>query len=327
MELTKIFKPVADKQSLAELFVQSYSNPKTQVPYRLALKRFYEYLTRSEIESLNEVTLEVAEMFKADLEMDYSPKTCSMTIATVKEFYQWIKVRLDNSNGLKEHLGLADRDWINMEILSLKNTKVCSREQHTATLTENEAKKLLEVAYNQTDKFQSNQSKIMLLIMLNAGLRVQELTQLKLTSLQVKQGQFVISIIGKGMRRRLISLSKSVTIELQSIFNECNFQDDHYLMQGQDNASNSNPLKPITAANIWKRIKRLSSQAKIDKDISPHSLRRTCATIMYKRKAPIETIQRVLGHDNAQTTQRYIDMEIDMEVSAEYALDLTGEAV
>lgn len=327
MNLTLIFKPLADKLSLAEMFIQSYSNPKTQVPYRLALKRFKEYLDRSEIESLNEVTLEVAEMFKADLELDYSPKTCSMTIATVKEFYNWIKVRLDNSNGLKEHLGLAERDWINMEILALKNTKVCSREQHTATLSEKEAKKLLEVAYNQADKFQSNQSKIMLLILLNAGLRVQELTQLKPTSFKVINGQFVINIIGKGMRRRVITLSKSVTTELQSIFNECNFQDDQYIIQGSDLAGNSNALKPITTANIWKRIKRLSALANIDKDISPHSLRRTCATIMYKRKVPIETIQRILGHDNAQTTQRYIDMEIDMEVSAEYALDLTGEAV
>ena len=120
MELTTVFNTkLSNGKSLAELFITSYPNPKTQTPYRLALKRFYEFLNREGYESLNEVTLDVAEEFKADLELDYSPKTANMTISTVKEFYQWIKVRLDNSNAEKQSLGLGNIDWINMDILKL----------------------------------------------------------------------------------------------------------------------------------------------------------------------------------------------------------------
>jgi site-specific recombinase XerD len=311
--------------SLAEMYIKSFPNKNTQSPYRLALKRFYEYLSREGYTSLNDVTLEVAELFRADLEMDYSPKTCNMTLSTVKDFYKWIKVRLDNSNGEKQSLGLEGYDWINLDILNLRNTRVDVREQKTETCTENEAKKLLSVAYNMPDKFQSNQYKLTLLLSLNAGLRVKELTQLKPGNFKLQGSNYVISIMGKGMRKRVVSLSVPVTNELKVIFEEINYSDNYFIIQGKDLAGNSDPTKPITAANVWKRIKKIAVMANLGKDISPHSLRRTCATILYKRGVPIESIQRIMGHDNPHTTQRYIDMEIDAEVSAKFALDITNK--
>jgi site-specific recombinase XerD len=322
MELTTIFQ----ETGIAELYVKRFPNVDTQVPYRLALQRFHEFLNRTGINSLNEVTLSVAESFKSDLELDYADKTCNMTITIVKEFYSWLKARLDNENERRLSQGLVPL-WLNMDIMALEATKVSSREQNTATLTELESHKLLKTAYNLPDRFQANQYKLMLLIMLNAGLRVQELTQLKLSNFSLEDGKYVINVMGKGMRKRFITLSAPVTKELMSIFDECEFGPSEHIIQGQDRAGNSDSECELTAANVCKRIKRLAKLAGIKKSISPHSLRRTCATLLYSRSVPVETIQRILGHDNPQTTQRYIDMQIDKEVSARHALDLTCEAV
>lgn len=313
---------------MSGVYTSLFTNKNTQSSYKLSMLRFHKFLDEHNITDYNQVNLEVAQSFKAYLESIKSPKTCNMTIATIKEFYQWLKVKSDNLNNQLQSEGKHPCHWVNLEIMELTNTKVCSREQHTACLTEREVNRLMKAAYNYPDPFQCAQFKIMLLVMLNAGLRVQELTQLKPDNFTfTPTGQYMIKVTGKGMRKRIITLSRAVTNELKVIFDQVNYGPDQYLIQGQDNGGNADPTKPITSANIWKRIKRLTIQAGIDKDISPHSLRRTCATLMYKKGVPLESIQRILGHDNPHTTQRYIDMEIDIEVSAKYALSLTGDAV
>jgi integrase/recombinase XerD len=302
--------------SEAEQFVNLYKNSSTYSTYKLALKVFHDYLVFHDIRTINGVTLDVAEQFKADIGMDYSPKTCSMYITIIKQFVQFLAVKAQ-----------SEGKTINTQFLLVKGTKVSSREQKTACLTEQEVNRMIKVIYNLPNDKQSNMLKVMVFLMVNAGLRETELVNLTVDDLKLQSDHYVIKVLGKGMKFRYITLSRAVTAELQKVLAALDITSGYIITGDDGHFGRYVPGKPLDRSNVFRRIKKLAAITGIDKDISPHSLRRTCATIMYKRGTPIEAIQRVMGHDNPATTQRYIDMEIDIEMSKEFALDLTKDAV
>ncbi len=51
-------------------------------------------------------------------------------------------------------------------------------------------------------------------------------------------------------------------------------------------------------------------------DLAPHDLRRTYAQIAYESGVPITQISRLLGHESIETTQRYLNLELDLETTA-----------
>lgn len=306
---------ITETKTYVDKFLASYKNKGTSSPYRLALIRFNEYLSSIKVLSINSVTLEVGEGFITYLATKgYSDKTISMTLATVKCFIGYLAT-------MTKHEGKV----INTQILLVRPPKLSSREQKTECLTEAEVKRLLSVCYNLSDTFQALQAQFTVIVLVNAGLRLQELTQLKLSNFKLENNHYVISIIGKNMRHRTITLSRSVTDQVKIIFEALKLTNDQYIVTGEDNAGNSSSDKPMNHSSMFKRIVKWCKMANIKRDISPHSLRRTCGTIMYLKGVPLGSIQRILGHDNAETTQRYIAMEADKAVSLKYALELTHD--
>ena len=51
-------------------------------------------------------------------------------------------------------------------------------------------------------------------------------------------------------------------------------------------------------------------------ELAPHDLRRTYAQIAYEAGVPITRISRLLGHESIETTQRYLNLELDLETTA-----------
>jgi len=53
-------------------------------------------------------------------------------------------------------------------------------------------------------------------------------------------------------------------------------------------------------------LKERTAQAQILKKITPHTFRRSLATLLYQKEAQLMTIQKLLGHSSVQTTEAYI---------------------
>jgi integrase/recombinase XerD len=204
----------------------------------------------------------------------------------------------------------------------VKLPRLDTRDQKTEVLTEREVSRMLEVVYATEDKFQMHSLKIMTLLLVNAGLRCDEIAHVKLSDIDVQDGRAVVNIKGKNSRFRFITLHQNVTNEVMLSIKALNIKPSEYLLQGQDRAGNTVDGKALSNRAIWNRVTKLAERAGINRPISPHSLRRTCATLLYKRAVPIEVIQRILGHENVATTHRYIDKEMDKEVSAKHALSI-----
>ncbi len=135
-------------------------------------------------------------------------------------------------------------------------------------------------------------------VLYSCGLRVSELTSLKISDLFFGEGY--IRIVGKGDKQRLVPISNVARDKIQ------------YYMDFRTPASRSeatvflnNRGKPITRVMVFNIIKQAALMAGIDKQISPHTLRHSYATHLLEGGANIRQVQELLGHESILTTEVY----------------------
>lgn len=138
------------------------------------------------------------------------------------------------------------------------------------------------------------------------GLRVSELTELKISHINFKED--FVKIIGKGNKERLVPLGK---IAKNAILNYYN----HYRKQMNVDKKHEDVLflnkfgKPLSRIMIFYIIKDLAQKAGIQKKISPHTLRHSFATHLIEGGANIRAVQELLGHSSITTTEIYTHLD------------------
>lgn len=69
--------------------------------------------------------------------------------------------------------------------------------------------------------------------------------------------------------------------------------------------------KPIGPNGVWCIVKRYGKQSYVQKNVSTHTFRHTCATHMMKNGAPVRHIQELLGNESLKSTQIYTRVTIN----------------
>ena len=138
------------------------------------------------------------------------------------------------------------------------------------------------------------------------GLRVSELTGLKLSDLYFDE-QF-IKVTGKGNKQRFVPIAKHTKKYIELYLNEVR---RHMSAQrGQEDFLFLNRRgRQLSRAMIFTIVKRLSEKIGLQKKISPHTFRHSFATHLLKNGADIRAIQQMLGHESITTTEIYMHVE------------------
>lgn len=160
------------------------------------------------------------------------------------------------------------------------------------TINETELKKLKESRVEKNENIWKRNN-LILDFLFYSGVRINELINLKHSDWQGNQCR----VHGKGNKVRFILLPDF----LITLFNS---NSNDYLFTNQQE-------RPIKAEYIRWLLKVRSEQAGIKKRITPHTFRRSFATLLYQRKAGLMTIQKLLGHSSVQTTEGYIQNDWD----------------
>lgn len=141
-------------------------------------------------------------------------------------------------------------------------------------------------------------------LFLNCGMRLSELTNLRLKDIQDE----TLHIVGKGNKERDILLNDACVNALNRYLEvrptkEDGVEDDHVFL--------SNRGKGISQRMVETMIKKNIQRAGLDDTkVSVHKLRHTAATLMHKYgEIDIRTLQKVLGHENISTTEIYTHIE------------------
>ena len=148
----------------------------------------------------------------------------------------------------------------------------------------------------------------MMMFFLNLGLRVSELCSLTMKSIQGN----ALRISGKGDKERTVYLNKACRDTLADYMRHERIKlqepiDADYLFLSQKGTK-------LSRQQVARIVKKINEQSGLKKDkLTPHKLRHTSATIMYKSGADIRSLQQILGHSNISTTQIYTHIE-DKEI-------------
>lgn len=144
-------------------------------------------------------------------------------------------------------------------------------------------------------------------LFLNSGLRLSELKNLSIDDLRLDNGNF--SIIGKGNKERtgyINDITKKALEEYIRIRNNFNPKNKTLFVSKYGSKMRSTGIEKI--------IKKAYKLAKIDdENYCVHTLRHTCATLLYRNGTDIKTIQELLGHVQIDTTEIYTHLH-DQEV-------------
>lgn len=146
--------------------------------------------------------------------------------------------------------------------------------------------------------------------LLSTACRCAEVSTAKLSQLQ---HDGTLKIIGKGSKERLVYLNEVAQLKLQEYLNtRDDAVDAIFLREKKVNGE----YKSITTNGIESAVRKIGEKAGVD-NCHPHRFRRTAATWASKRGMKLEHIQRMLGHEEINTTLIYAQVD-DADVKASH---------
>ncbi|WP_421942826.1 site-specific tyrosine recombinase/integron integrase [Pedobacter sp.] len=234
--------------------------------YTAALSIFFKENNQFLVTDINEKIIE-AYLVKIIREKKISAAYQKHLIASLKLFYKMVFNRL-----------------LNIDDLFPKRTE----HKLPKYLAKDEVKKILSVVTNLKHK-------AILSALYGCGLRLSELINLKIEDVDSKNE--VINIRNaKGKKDRQVMLPKSLLPLLRSYFKT--YLPKIYLFEGQSQ-------EQYSPRSVQAILKQAAVIAKIGKVVSPHILRHSFATHLLENGTDIRYIQKLLGHNNLNTTQIY----------------------
>ncbi|WP_286924379.1 MULTISPECIES: tyrosine recombinase XerC [Lysinibacillus] len=238
------------------------------------------------IEEIRDITLEDLYLFMeyCEVQRGNSASARARKVATLKSFFKYLKGkrRLIEENPADEletpKIGRKRPIYMNIE----------------------EARQFI-------DGIQSNHASprnyCMMMFFLNLGIRVSELCQLNKSSIQ---GRY-LTVVGKGNKERTVYLNDSCMQALTD-YEACG--KTAYKGEGEEPLFVSQKGTRFTRQTVAKIVKQINHQSGLQKErLTPHKLRHTSATMMYKAGADIRSLQHILGHSSVATTQIYTHIE------------------
>jgi len=135
--------------------------------------------------------------------------------------------------------------------------------------------------------------KLVIFTLLDTGLRVAELAELKKKDIQWQERRLIIygkgGIYGKRSKRRVLPMTERVRRVLEH----------HFAVENE---------LGFSKRTIQRIVKRVANRAHIAKPVSPHVLRHTFAILCIKKGISTRALMGLLGHDRLTTTEYYLNM-------------------
>jgi integrase/recombinase XerD len=151
-------------------------------------------------------------------------------------------------------------------------------------------------------------NRAMLETLYSCGLRVSELTELKISNLFFEDG--FIKVLGKGNKERLVPIGRDARKFITIYRNEvrCHLK----IVKGAENYVFLNRRgDKLTRVMVFTIIKNLVTKIGLNKTVSPHTFRHSFATHLIEGGADLRAVQDMLGHESITTTEIYTHLDRD----------------
>src|SRR5690554_610017 len=279
------------KQFQYYLKIERSLSPNTLLAYCQDLEKLSKYLEKDYPGiSPVEVTTNHLRAFIHDLsKLEISEYTQARIISGIKAFYTY----------------LLFEDKIQHDPTALLQAPKLGRKLPD-TLSYQEINQLLEsINLGQPE---GHRNRAMLEVLYSSGLRVSELTDLKIGNIYSEIG--FLRVIGKGNKERLVPIGKDALKYLELYINEV--RRDQTPAKGYEEFVFLNRSgKKLSRVMIFLIIKKLVQEVGISKSVSPHTFRHSFATHLIEGGADLRAVQEMLGHESITTTEIYTHLDRD----------------
>ncbi|SOD14273.1 site-specific tyrosine recombinase XerD [Pedobacter xixiisoli] len=270
------------ERSLSENSIQAYTND---------VEKLFQYFEAHDKEiTLNAITLKDLRAFLVWLnELGAQASTQARVISGIKSFFNYL---------LQEELLTDDPSAL------LETPKIARKLPDTLNFHE------IDALINAIDasKPEGMRNKAIMEVLYGCGLRVSELTELKISNI-FEESEF-IKVVGKGNKERLVPIG-ATALKLTKIYIE-EVRVHATIKKGNEDYIFLNRFgAKLSRISIFNLIKSLAIAAGIKKTISPHTLRHSFATHLIEGGADLRAIQEMLGHASITTTEIYTHLDRD----------------
>jgi len=227
---------------------------------------------------------------------DFKKTTIRLHSIVVKKFYEYLKNEGAISLSMKE-LKIYKATLPKIEVLQERDVDTL-----VATTTKDKRATALR-------------DKALILLIATSGLRASEVCGLKRQDIKTnKDGYVEIAVRGKGQKDRVVFTTQKTKRAIDAYLATRNDNNDTlFLSYG----SGGTRERALDRRSLCYMVHRRAKQAGL-KNISPHTLRHYTATEMLRRGANTSIVQKVMGHANISTTQRYTHIT-DRDVAEIYS--------
>jgi integrase/recombinase XerD len=287
-----------------DLYVEKYLEhltvmnfmPLTIKAHRYLLKGFEAFLAEMGISEVAKVTPEVLRDYQTAVSErvnkkgePISPFTQNNTLKVVRALFRF----------LVEENYLLSNPARNMKFI--RRPKILPR----SFLTKEEMGKMLKAP--DTTTALGYRDRTILELMYSTGLRRSEVSNLMIVDVDTVDG-FLRVNLGKGQKDRVVPLGKIACRYVENYVKAVRPMFIRETLYPQLFLSATG--KPLTNFVVGHLVKMNAKKAGLEKNVTPHTLRHTCATLMMKNKAHVRYIQELLGHVLLESTQVYTQVTI-----------------
>ena len=261
----------------------------TQDAYMTDLSKLLNFL-QAENTGVLDVCLNDLERFSAGLhDIGIHPRSQARIISGIKSFFHFLI--------MADYIEADPSELLEGPKIGFKTPEVLTVEEIDTIIS------AIDLSKNEGQR-----NRAMLETLYSCGLRVSELTNLKLSDLYFDEG--FIKVEGKGSKQRLVPISPRAIKEIQLYFIDRNrgkikkeYEDFVFLARWGKN---------ISRIMVFHLIKELAQISGITKNISPHTFRHSFATHLLEGGANLRAIQCMLGHESIATTEIYTHIDRNM---------------
>ena len=155
--------------------------------------------------------------------------------------------------------------------------------------------------------------RVLLQVIYACGLRLGEVLHLRVTD--IDSARMVVHVRhGKGGKDRFVPLSVRLLAELRAYWQQ--HRPPTWLFPG------ATPGRPLNHSSVQRPFQHLVRTAGLSKRVTPHTLRHSYATHLLEAGVDVVTVQRLLGHNDLQTTVRYLHISTQRLRQTPSLLDL-----
>ncbi len=277
-----------------ELFFQYISSEKrlsknTLIAYEMDLKQFTEFLIPECLTSVTEVRhLHIRSWIVEMMQHDANPRSINRRLSCLKSYFKFLQKR-----GLVMGNPMA-------KVVSPKTAK---------RLPESVTERKLDLLFTQKewkDTFSDQRNRAILETFYGTGMRLSELTGLKMSS--VDFGSSRIKVLGKGNKERLIPFGKNLNDILRGYLRKraelfpATLVTAFFLTKEGE---------PIGGPSVYQVVKKNLSLVTSQDKRSPHVLRHSFATHLSENGADLNAIKELLGHTSLAATQIYTHNSVE----------------